>query len=312
MDILTAILAILVAIAILFEVARRLGIPYPSLFVLGGLALGFTPGIPRIHLEPELVLLVFLPPLLFSAAIDTPLRDLKANLAPILRLSFGLVLFTMAIVAGVVHFAAGLDWPAAFVFGAIVGPTDAIAATSVFRRLGMPRVVVTLVEGESLFNDATALVAYRFALLAVASGTFIVVDAVGGFAIATVGGIVVGAAGRARRQRDPPAAGRPARRGAALARDPVRRLPAGRTARAFRRARGGHGGPDRRQPARDQPDAEQPDPVAEHVEDGRVRPERLCVRADRAGAAEGARRARRTDRRSSSLGWSSSWAPSWS
>ena len=194
MDVLTAILAILVVIAILFEAARRLGIPYPSLFVIGGLALGFTPGIPRIHLEPELVLLVFLPPLLFSAAIDTPLRDLKANLAPILRLSFGLVLFTMVIVAAVMHLATGLDWPAAFVFGAIVAPTDAIAATSVFRRLGTPRVVVTLVEGESLLNDATALVAYRFALLAVASGTFVVVDAVGGFAIATVGGIVVGIA----------------------------------------------------------------------------------------------------------------------
>jgi CPA1 family monovalent cation:H+ antiporter len=191
-DLLTAVLAILVAIAILFEVARRVGVPYPSLFVLGGLALGFVPGLPTIHLEPDLVLLVFLPPLLFAAAIETPIRDLKADIVPIIRLSFGLVLFTMVIVAVVMHLATGLEWAAAFALGAILGPTDAIAATTVFRRLGTPRRVVTLVEGESLFNDATALVAYRTAVIAVASGTFVLASAVTGFAVATFGGIVIG------------------------------------------------------------------------------------------------------------------------
>jgi Na+/H+ antiporter len=209
-DALTAVLAILVAIAILFEIARRIGVPYPTLFVLGGLALAFLPGLPRIALEPDLVLLVFLPPLLFTAAVGTPIRELRSNLAPIIRLSFGLVLVTMAVVAAAMHLAIGLDWPAAFAFGAIVAPTDAIAATSVFRRLGMPRTVVTLIEGESLFNDATALVAYRVAVLTVAGGTFVLSDALGGFVSAAVGGIAIGlvvgwaASELLRRLDDPP------------------------------------------------------------------------------------------------------------
>jgi monovalent cation/hydrogen antiporter len=191
-DALTAVLAILVAIAILFEIARRIGVPYPTLFVLGGLGLAFVPRLPRIALEPDLVLLVFLPPLLFAAAVGTPIRELRTNLAPIVRLSVGLVLVTMATVAAAMHVAIGLDWPAAFALGAIVAPTDAIAATSVFRRLGAPRIVVTLIEGESLFNDATALVAYRVAVLTVASGSFVLSDALGGFVSAAVGGIAIG------------------------------------------------------------------------------------------------------------------------
>jgi monovalent cation/hydrogen antiporter len=192
-DALSAVLAIVVAIALLFEVARRVGVPYPSLFVLGGLALGFVPGLPRITLEPELVLLVFLPPLLFEAAVATPARDLKTDVWPIARLSVVLVLLTMASVGVVGHFVIGLDWPAALTLGAILGPTDAIAATSVFRRLGLPRRAAALVEGESLFNDATALVAYRTALLAALGGTFVLADAMAGFAAAVVGGIAIGA-----------------------------------------------------------------------------------------------------------------------
>jgi monovalent cation/hydrogen antiporter len=210
-DALTAVLVVLVAIAILFEIARRVGVPYPSLFVLGGLGLAFIPGLPHVELEPDLVLLVFLPPLLFSAAAESPIRDLRANLAPLLRLSFGLVLFTMAIVAAVAHAAIpGLSWAAAFTLGAIVGPTDALAATTVIRRLGAPRVVRTLLEGEALFNDATALVAYRAAVFATLSGTFILSDALGGFVIAAFGGIAIGALiGRVageilRRLDDPP------------------------------------------------------------------------------------------------------------
>src|SRR6187551_1155791 len=114
MDTLTAVLAILVAIAILFEVARRLGVPFPTLFVLGGLGLAFVPGLPRIALEPELVLLVFLPPLLFTAAVDSPIRELRANLAPLVRLSIGLVVFTMVIVAVVAYTALPtMGWAAA-------------------------------------------------------------------------------------------------------------------------------------------------------------------------------------------------------
>jgi len=194
MDILIAVLAILVAIAILFEIARRIGVPYPTLLVLGGLGLAFVPGLPKIQLAPDLILLVFLPPLLFSAAADSPSRDLRANLAPLLRLSIGLVIFTMVTVAVVVHaIIPDLSWAAAFTLGAIVGPTDALAATTVFRRLGAPRVIRTLIEGEALFNDATALVAYRTAAFAAVSGTFILSDALAGFVVAAVGGIAIGA-----------------------------------------------------------------------------------------------------------------------
>jgi monovalent cation/hydrogen antiporter len=210
MDALSAVLAITVAIALLFEVARRVGVPWPSLFVLGGLALGFVPGMPRIRLEPELVLLVFLPPLLFAAAVESPIRDLKTDVWPIARLSVVLVLLTAVVVAVVMHYVVGLDWAPAFAFGAIVGPTDALAATTVFRRIPVPRRIVALVEGESLFNDATALVAYRTAVIATASGAFVLADAVSGFVVAAIGGIAVGvvvgllAVALLRRLDDPP------------------------------------------------------------------------------------------------------------
>jgi Na+/H+ antiporter len=194
-DILVAILATLVAIAVLYELSRRLGVPYPTLFVLGGLLLAAIPGLPlpRIEFEPDLVLLLFLPPLLFIAATRTPIRELRANRVPIIRLAFGLTLFTMVAVAIFAQsLIPALGWAAAFTLGAIISPTDAVAATSVFRRLGLPRVAITLVEGESLFNDAVALVAYRAGVLAVASGTFLLVDAAATFAVAAVGGIVVG------------------------------------------------------------------------------------------------------------------------
>ncbi len=192
METLPAVLAITVAIALLFELARRLQVPWPSLFVLGGLALGFVPGLPKLQLQPELVLLVFLPPLLFVAAIDSPVRDLKTDVWPIARLSILLVLLTMAVVGAVMHYVAGLDWAPALAFGAIVGPTDALAATAVFRRIPIPRRIVALVEGESLFNDAIALVAYRTAVVATVSGAFVLTNALAGFVVAAVGGIAIG------------------------------------------------------------------------------------------------------------------------
>jgi monovalent cation/hydrogen antiporter len=192
-DVLTALLVELIVIAILFEVARRLSLPYPALFVLGGLALGFVPWIPHITLEPDLVLLVFLPPLLFGAAFETPLRDLRTNIWPIARLSVGLVLLTTVTVAAVAQaLVPGLGWAAAFTLGAIVAPTDALAATSVFRRLGVPRIALTLIEGEALFNDASALILYRAALIATMFGTFVLSDAIGNFVIASIGGVIIG------------------------------------------------------------------------------------------------------------------------
>jgi Na+/H+ antiporter len=193
MDLLTALIIDLVVIAVLFEVARRASLPYPALFVLGGLALGFIPGLPSIHLEPDLVLVVFLPPLLFVAAFQTPLRDLRRNLGPIARLSIALVILTTVVVAWVAQaLVPGIGWAAAFALGAIVAPTDALAATSVFRRSGVPKAAVTLIEGESLFNDATALIAYRAAVVATVTGVFVLTDTLAAFFVAAAGGIALG------------------------------------------------------------------------------------------------------------------------
>jgi CPA1 family monovalent cation:H+ antiporter len=192
-DVLSALLVELILIVVLFEVARRLGLPYPSLFVLGGAVIGFIPGVPRLTLSPDLVLLVFLPPLLFGAAFDTPLRDLRRNLWPIGRLSMGLVVLTMLTVAAIAHaLVPNLGWAPAFTLGAIVAPTDALAATAVFRRQPVPRTITAIVEGEALFNDATALIAYRFAVAATLTGSFVAANAIGGFLVAAVGGVAVG------------------------------------------------------------------------------------------------------------------------
>ena len=187
------VFALLVAATALALVARRIGIPYPILLVLGGLLLGFVPGLPRVVLEPELVFLLFLPPILFAAGYFTSVRDFKANLRPIGLLAVGLVLFTTAVVGVAVRaLVPDLPWAAAFALGAIVAPPDAVAATAIFQRLGVPRRAVTILEGESLINDATALVAYRFAVAAVLTGSFSIAEAALDFVIVVIGGIVVG------------------------------------------------------------------------------------------------------------------------
>src|SRR5919108_3701424 len=162
------LVALLAAVAVLLIAAQRSRVPYPILLVLGGLILSFVPGIPPIELPPDLVLVAVLPPLLYGAAFFTSLRDLRENAGAITLLAFGLVLTTMVIVAAVAHaLIPGLSWSGAFVLGAIVSPTDPTAATAIAERLGLPRRFVALVEGESLVNDGTALVAYRFAVVAV-------------------------------------------------------------------------------------------------------------------------------------------------
>src|SRR5260370_23802048 len=167
-----AVFALLVAVVALASVATRLRVPYAILLVLGGLALGFMPGLPRITLDPALVLFLFLPPLIYSSAWFTPWRDFRADLRPILLLAIGLVLACTTLVAVAAHIALGLAWPVAFVLGALVSPTDAVAASAIMQRLGVARRVVTIVEGESMVNDATGLVLYRFAVAAVVSGGF--------------------------------------------------------------------------------------------------------------------------------------------
>src|SRR5687767_1320392 len=167
------VLGLLVAVAVLATLARRIGMPAPILLVLGGLVLSFVPGLPHVELDPEIVFLVFLPPLLYSAGVYSSVRELRANLRPIALLAVGLVLFTLAGVAAVAQaLIPGLGWAAAFVLGAIVSPPDAVAATAIAQRLGLPRRIVTVLEGESLVNDATALVAYRASVVAVTTGAF--------------------------------------------------------------------------------------------------------------------------------------------
>jgi Na+/H+ antiporter len=187
------VLILLVAATVLALVARRIGIPYPILLVLGGLGLGFVPGLPPIELEPEIVFLLFLPPILFGAGYFTSLRAFKRNFRAITLLSVGLVIFTTAAVAvAAVALVPGMGAAAAFALGAIVAPPDAVAATTVFQRLGVPRRVVTILEGESLVNDATALVAYRFAIIAASTGTFSIANAGLTFIAVAAGGIAFG------------------------------------------------------------------------------------------------------------------------
>jgi CPA1 family monovalent cation:H+ antiporter len=172
----------------------KLRVPYPILLVVGGLALGFAPGVPDVELPPELVLVGILPPLLYGAAFFTSLRDLRANVRAVSLLAIGLVLLTMVVVAVVAHELVGLPWAAAFVLGAVVSPTDPIAATAIMQRLGVPRRIVAIVEGESLVNDGTALVAYRFAVVAAVTGTFSLLDASVSFVLNVLGGVAVGLA----------------------------------------------------------------------------------------------------------------------
>jgi monovalent cation/hydrogen antiporter len=187
--------ALLAAVAFLLVAAERTSIPYPILLVVGGLGLGFVPGIPEIQLPPDLVLVAVLPPLLYGAAFFTSLRDLRENAAAITFLAIGLVLTTMVVVAAVAHMLIPhLSWAGAFVLGAIASPTDPTAATAIAERLGLPRRLVALIEGESLVNDGTALVAYKFAVAAVLSGSFSMTDAAGRFALNVAGGIAIGLA----------------------------------------------------------------------------------------------------------------------
>jgi len=200
---------LLAAGLLLLSIAQFVRIPYPILLVLGGLALAFIPGVPRIELRPEIVLVAVLPPLLYGSAYFTSLRELRANWRPIGALAIGLVLMTMVAVAVVAHHVIGLDWPTSFVLGAIVSPTDPTAASAIAHRLGLPRRLIAVIEGESLVNDGTALVAYRFAVVAVVTGSFSLGNATLRFFVNVAGGIAIGLAvgyliRRLRRRLDNP------------------------------------------------------------------------------------------------------------
>jgi monovalent cation/hydrogen antiporter len=187
------VIGLLIVVAALVTLAGRFNLPYPALLVVGGLVLGLVPGLPRIALEPDLVFLIFLPPLLYRNAVTTSWRDFRADIHKISLLAFGLVLATTLAVGVVAHAVVpGLPWSVAFVLGAIVAPTDAVAASVMADGATLPRRLLSILEGESLVNDATALVAYRFAVAAVLTGTFSPWEAGGQLIVVTIGGIVVG------------------------------------------------------------------------------------------------------------------------
>ena len=194
-DVELVLISLLVAVAGLAAAARAVDVPYPIVLVVGGLVLGFVPGLPEVELEPDLVLVIFLPPLLYSAAFFANLHDLKRDVRPITLLAVGLVLATMCTVALVAHVLVdGLPWGAAFALGAIVAPTDPVAATTIARRLAVPRRIVSIIEGESLVNDGTALVAYRVAVAAAVGGSFSLLEAGSEFVLGAIAGVLIGLA----------------------------------------------------------------------------------------------------------------------
>jgi len=204
------ILICLVAVGLLALAARKIRVPYPILLTIGGLLLALLPGVPVIHLDPQLVFDLFLPPLLYPAAVYTTWRDFRANLRPILLLAIGLVLVTMTATAYLFHWLVGLPLAVGFVFGALISPPDAVAALSVTQHIRVPRKIVVILEGESLANDATSFISFRFAVAAVMTGSFSVAEAGTQFLFVAAGGICVGVATGwlatevQRRMDDPP------------------------------------------------------------------------------------------------------------
>jgi monovalent cation/hydrogen antiporter len=187
------IIILLAVVTALAQVTDLIKVPYPILLVLTGMGIGMVPGLPVIHLSPEIVFLVFLPPILYQAAWTTSWPDFKAAKRPITQLAIGCVIFTTCAVAWVAHtFIPELGWAEAFVLGAIISPPDAVAAAAATKGLKIPKRVTTILEGESLVNDATGLIAYRFALAAVITGSFSIWEASYKFVIVAIGGIILG------------------------------------------------------------------------------------------------------------------------
>ncbi len=191
MQTLLFMLAVLAAVAV---AAKRLNIAPSILLVIAGIGMALVPGLPKVQLAPELVLLVILPPLIYSASVAMSWREFRFNLRPIALLAFGCVVFTTCAVAAAAHYVLGFDWAVGFLLGAIIAPPDVVAPLAIARRLGLPRRLVMVLEGEGLANDATALILYRFAVVAVSVGTFSLPQAAGTFTLIIVGEIIFGIA----------------------------------------------------------------------------------------------------------------------
>src|SRR3989449_10743232 len=193
MALLQVILFLLLCAVALGWVARHFQFPYPIALVIGGGALGFVPRLPQLQLDPQFLLVLVLPPILYQTALLTSWRDFKANIRPIGLLAIGLVIATTPAVGATLKFLIpDIPWSAAFVLGAIVSPPDAVAATAILARLNIPRRVVTVLEGESLVNDATGLVIYKFAVATVLTGAFSLWQASLEFVAVAVGGVAIG------------------------------------------------------------------------------------------------------------------------
>src|SRR2546423_5833974 len=187
------VLALLVGVTLLALMARRFQVPSPASLVVGGLLVAVVPGLPTVQFDPRLVFLFFAPPLLYRASLLASYRDVRANFRPILSLGVGHVLFATIVIAWVAHNAIpGLPWASAFALGAVVSPPDVAAATAFLRRLPMPRRVVTILEGESMINDAAAIVAYRVAVAAAGTGAVSLMGAAGPVVGVGTGGVLVG------------------------------------------------------------------------------------------------------------------------
>jgi CPA1 family monovalent cation:H+ antiporter len=193
MELLQVVLFLMLCSVALGWVARHFNFPYPIALVIGGSALGFLPELPQVPFDPQLILVLVLPPILYQAALMTSWRDFKANIRPISLLAIGLVFATTITVGAALKLLIpGIPWAAAFVLGAIVSPPDAVAATSILSRLNIPRRVATVLEGESLVNDASGLVLYKFAVAAVLTGAFSLFDASVQFVVIAIGGVAIG------------------------------------------------------------------------------------------------------------------------
>src|SRR4051794_10992776 len=189
------LLGLLFGAVLLVRVAEHAGVPYPIVLVLGGVALAFVPGVPRVHMDPHVVLLVFVPPLLLSAGWYSSPRELKAESRALGLLALALVLVTTGVVAVAAHsMVDGFSWPAAFMLGAVIAPTDAVAAAATFTSVHVPERVRLLVQGESLINDATGLTAFRVAVTAALAGTFSFGRALLEFVLAAAAGAAIGLA----------------------------------------------------------------------------------------------------------------------
>jgi len=195
MENITIIIFLLFGVAFLGILSNKYKFPFPIVLVLSGVCISIIPGLPIIALSPDVVFIIFLPPILYAAAWNTSWHDFKANLRPISLAAIGLVLFTTLAVAVVAHWIIpGVSWPTAFLIGAIVSPPDAVAATSVTKGLGLSPRIITILEGESLVNDASGLVAYKYALAAITAGNFVFWEAGLNFLLIAAAGIAIGLA----------------------------------------------------------------------------------------------------------------------